>query len=212
MRRSSSTIIHRLLIGTVAAVVGLILNAPASNAAAVSLKVGDTKAGAGKTVSIPITLESAAGEPGMGALQFALMYDPKVLEPKDVIGGKLAPSALVESKASTPGRLGLSFATNENVTGTGQVLVAHFKVLGKKGDKTEVRVDNAKAWQGDLDLFDIKVDAKPGTFTVSGSSFPWWIIAVAVGVLLLLLLLLWRRRRKKKAAAASAPPPVAAPA
>jgi hypothetical protein len=205
MRRSPSSIFKRLLAGLALATVGLVIAAPA-DAASVSFKVGDAKAATGQIVKIPITIDGAPGSPGMGALQFALVYDPKVLEAQEVVGGTLAPSALVQTKATTAGRLGLSFATSENVTGTGEVLVAQFKVIGSKGAKSSLQIDSAKAWQGDLDLFDIKVASKPGTFTVAGDAFPWWIIAVAVAALLVLLLIVRQFRKRRRGAVA---PPLA---
>ena len=170
----------------------------------VTLRVPAAKAANGKVVNVRIELAAAPEAPGVGALQFALLYDPQIIEPQDAVAGSAAARASVQSSTSAPGRLGLSLVTTENITNAGEVVVVHFKVLGKKGQTSTLELDGAKAWQGDVNLFDIRVATQPGVFTVaSPSAFPWWIVvAVAVGFLIVIVVV----RRRNRQEAAKAPP------
>jgi hypothetical protein len=173
----------------------------------VTLTVPAAKGANGKVVNVRIELAAAPEAPGVGALQFAVLYDPQILEPQDAVAGSAAARAAVQSSTSAPGRLGLSLVTTDNITNAGEVVVVHFKVLGKKGQTSTLELDGAKAWQGDVNLFDIRVASQPGVFTVaSPSAFPWWII-VAVGVGLLIVIVAIVRRRNRHTAAPV--PPVA---
>ena len=188
----------------------VLLQAPPARAATVTVTAPTAKGAKGAEVSIPISVTAA---PGVGALHVELTYDTAVLEGLSVSGGKLASNALVDGNP-TPGRLIMGLVSSDKIDGDGDVFVAKFRVIGDKGATSTLGLDKVQAWEATLDRLDIAVTAQPGTFTVTGpsSSFPWWIIAVAVAFLLLLFLV-WKRRRRDEepvpvvAAAMPAAPP-----
>jgi hypothetical protein len=200
------------MLGVVLALVAV--HAGPSQAASITVKAPSVKGAKGDEVKVPLTL---SGDPGIGALQLELTYDAAVLQAVSATNGSLVSGALVEFKVPAPGRLRVALATTDKVGGNGQIVVARFKVLGKKGQKSPLTLENVRAWQGDLNRFDMKVTAQSGEFTVSaGSSFPWWLILVLV-LLLILAYVLWRRSRKGSSpptdggSMAPPPPPSSAP-
>jgi Cohesin domain len=171
----------------------------------VALAVPAAKGGSGATVSVPITLNGAAD---VGALHVELTFDPSVLEPQSAERGRLASSNSLVDSNPQPGRLTIGLVTSEKINGNGEVLVAKFKVLGKKNAKSALTLENVKAWQGDVNRFDVKVNATAGEFTVTGKkAFPWWIVAVAAAVLIAGFIYLRSRSSAQRQALA----PVAAP-
>ena len=70
---------------------------------------------------------------------------------------------------------------------------AHFLVKGQSGQKSALRLENVRAWDGKTHL-DFFVTTANGEFTVGGDGWPWWMLAVAAAVVVLLLILLGMRR------------------
>jgi hypothetical protein len=173
-----------------------------------SIQAPTVKGATGSEVKVPLTVSGASG---VGALHVEVTYDPTVLEPQAVERGKLTPAnTLIDSKA-TSGRYVIGLVSADKIEGSGEVVLVKFKVLGKKGAKSDIGLDQLRAWEGDLNRFELKVTAAPGQFTVaSKSSFPWWIVIVAAAVIAAYLL--YRRFRSgAKPAKPVAPVAPAAP-
>ena len=186
----------------------MFLTTTPAHAAAVGVTVPKVKASSGAQLKVPITV---AGTPAMGALQLVLTYDAAVLEPQSATKGKLVSDNSSVETSTQPGRFAITLLTTDSIDGDGEVLVAQFKVLGKKGAKSTLGLDKVAAWQGDVNRFDIKVAPTPGEFEVSGGGgFPWWIIAVIAAVLVVGYLAMRRRKKPAPVLAMAGAPPVPA--
>ena len=173
-----------------------------------TVAVGNITAAAGKEIDVPITI---TGGKNLGALELVLTYDPAILEAKSAERGSLTSNASMEYFVNPPddkaganpsGRMGVALASQDAVDGDGQAVVTHFVVKGQAGQKSALRLESVRAFDGNH--LDFLVTTTAGEFTVGGG-WPWWWIAVAVGAVLLLLMLLKVSRRRP--AQSSLPPP-----
>lgn len=163
------------------------------------LSVGNASALPNQEVDLPIAITGATN---LGALELVLTYDPAILEARSADRGTLLSSnSLVEYYINPSGRLAVTLVSQDGVSGDGPVATAHFLVKGKTGQKSPLRMENVRAWDGKTHL-DFLVTTEPGEFTVGGGGWPpWWIAAaVAAAVVVLLLVLLGLRRRGPVAA------------
>ena len=135
-----------------------------------TVAVPAAKGAKGSDVSVPIRV---VGAPGGGALHVELTFDSTVLEPKPTSAGQLAKNALVDSNP-TKGRLVMGLVSSDKIEGDGEILVAHFHVIGAKGQKTPLTLEKVQSWEGTLDRLDIRVTAQAGEFSVTAksASFP----------------------------------------
>lgn len=72
---------------------------------------------------------SISGNPGLGAVQFALSYDKKVLECTKISVGDMFKGALVATNHSAPSGARIAAATTGMISGDGVVVACTFKVL-----------------------------------------------------------------------------------
>jgi len=190
-------------LSTIAFALAAVLAPTASHAIdnSVAMAVPAAKGGSGTVVNVPITLDGAAE---IGALHVELTFDPAVLEPQSAAKGRLASGNSIVDSNPQPGRLTMGLVTSEKINGPGEVLVAKFKVLGKKNAKTTLALENVKAWQGDVNRFDVKVNTTPGAFTVTGKkAFPWWIVVVIAAVVIAGFIYMRSRSSKRAPAMAT---------
>lgn len=178
----------------------LLLLVVSVHAATVTVRVEDMTGANGKTIQVPVLVDSA---PGIGAMHIELTYDEDVLEATGVERGDLLEDGtLLDFNIPEPGRVVAGIVTLDGIEGDGEVAVIEFKVLGEGDDTSPLELENTQAWESGTNRFDILVTAESGTFTVgSSSSIPWLWIAIALGVLLFLLVLFLLSRRKKQPAA-----------
>jgi Cohesin domain/zinc-ribbon domain len=168
-----------------------------------TVAVGSATASSSQEVEIPIILTGATTS--LGALELVLTCDPAILEAKSAERGSLLSSnSLVEYYINPAGRLAVTLVSQDGVNGDGPVVMTHFLVKGQAGQKSALRLENVRAWDGKSHL-DFLVTTTAGEFTV-GSGWLWWWIAAAVGAVLLLLLLLKVARRSGPATPAAASP------
>jgi len=173
----------------------------------VALSAPDLKATSGSQVRVPIAV---SGGSGVGALHIELTFDPAVLQPISVEKGKVAPPNTLLDSSATSGRYVIGLVSSDKVTSDGEIVVAKFKVLGKRGAKSDLGLDKLRSWEGSVDRFEFKVTGKQGTFTVGGgSSFPWWIIVVAALVIAAGLIYARSRSAKKHRRSPPLPPALA---
>ena len=199
-------------LSAVALALAVVLMPTASHAAATSVAVAvpAAKGGSGAEVKVPITI---TGAEGVGAMHVELTFDPAVLQPLSAEKGRLVSSnALVDSNPQ-PGRLTIGMVSSDKVSGTGEIIVAKFKVLGKKNSKSALGLEKVQAWEGDVNRFDIKVTTTPGEFTVTGKkAFPWLIVVIAAAVVIAGFVYMRSRRQPPALATATAgPAPAGAP-
>ena len=130
-------------------------------AASATLSIPAVKGAAGSTATVPIIVRSAEG---LGALQFELAYDPLVAEPTAAEPGELV-SGLVDFNVIAPGRARVAMATNQAVSGDGEIIVLSFAVRG--GKETRLTFHEVRAWE-QATSHEMMVTAEPGTLTVGG--------------------------------------------
>jgi len=165
-----------------------------SQASSVTVSVPSLEAKAGSMVDVPIQV---VGAPGIGAMQMDLIYDPAVLTPETVTNGKeLGSNALLEFNKDTTGRLMMALVTLDAMQGDGTIASARFKVIGEKGQKSALTLENCRVWEG-ASHQDVVVNTEAGNLSVVGkdkSSFLLWIIIAVIVMILLLVLFIWRKR------------------
>jgi hypothetical protein len=197
-----------LLVGLVLA--GFAICVTTAVAQPLALTVGSTQGPPAKEVEIDIGMKHSGV---IKALQFALTYDAAVLEAKQVTRGPLASGAELAFDAKTPGSLGMALAAPDGAKGEGVILKVRFLVKGKNGEKSALKIENARAWEtskkehGEAHAhLDVIVNATPGEFTVGDvaeaggdKSNLWMYILGGAGGLLLLLLVVFGLARKGNA-------------
>lgn len=109
----------------------------------ISLPVNPALAAVGATITVPITISSKSNKE-IFSYSFAVMFDPKVLQP---IGepistsGTLSNGFMVASDSKTAGRLGIAAASGgKTIKPNGTLLNTHFKVIGKGSDKMNLKI------------------------------------------------------------------------
>lgn len=183
----------------------------AAQAATATVKVGKVSGPAGGEAAVPIHVQS---KDEMGCMQFALVYDPAILEVKTVEGGPFLPAgATVDHNSDQAGWLRTGFIcspSKQGVKGEGAVLNVIFTVKGQVGQKSPLKLEKVRAWESSDP--EILVQTEPGELTVvSATQIPWLYIAIGAGTLLVLLFLVWLIRRQPAGYAGSGfAPPTAA--
>jgi hypothetical protein len=178
-------------------------------AATATVKALKVAGAPGREVIVPIQIQS---KDEMGCLQFALQYDPAILEIKSVGPGSLLPDgATVDFNGDQLGWLRAGFVcsvTKKGMVGDGVALNVVFVVKGKLGDKSPLTLQRVRAWEPSDP--EILISTEVGEVAVA-DTFPWLWIAIAGGCLLLGLLLLMLRRRGATVgpAVSSRPAPIA---
>ncbi len=173
-----------------------LFNTTAAYAASVTVRPETVQAAPGSEVEIPITIQHAAG---IGAMELVLAYDPSILEPKTVVNGALlSDNSLLNFNSEQPGRLAIGIATLDYVRGDGALVNAHFVVRGKEGQTSSLRLENARAWEGENRL-DVQVNTEAGEFTVSGAGLPLWLLLLVAIIVIALILVAVQRRRHRQA-------------
>ena len=147
----------------------------------------------GKDAAVAIQLQSK-GE--LGCMQFALVYDPAIVEVKGVEAGPNLPEgALIEHNRDQSGWLRAGFVCSPSkggIKGDGSVLKVIFVVKGQTGGKCPLTLQKTRAWESsDPEML---VTTGDGEFTVV-AGIPWLWIAIGGGILLLLLIVLIAMRR-----------------
>jgi hypothetical protein len=186
-----------------------------SAAATAKIKIDSANGPAGKEVSIPIHIES---KDEMGCMQFALEFDPAILEVKTLEAGPFLPDgATVDHNKDQAGWLRGGFVcsvSKPGLKGDGVALKVVFTVRGHVGQKSPLKLERVRAWESSDP--EILVQTEAGELTVvPPTNFPWLYIAIGAGVLTLLILLILVyaiARRGGRPAVAPAGPTASAPA
>lgn len=162
-----------------------------------SVEPGSTEAGA--VAKIPVRFNSPVG---IGAAQFDLVFDPAVLKFKGVENGSQLPSGLVESNQVQPGRVRVALVSNEEIKGTGVLLLAEFEMTAGPEASTSVNLESARGWDLANNL-PVIVGAQAGewkrTLVTTATQRPLWIYGLgglAVVAVLALAVALGRGRSR----------------
>ena len=180
-------------VGAAVAMIMLVATTAAS-AAALRVSIASQEAEAGGSVDVPLTAEVPDA---VGALQFDITFDPSVLSVEGVEAGSLlGGNALVEFGAEPAGTVAVAIASLDGVSGSGELVVLSFNVVGAAGDTTALEFSDARAWEGENHL-EVLVDAQGGDVSVAESAgVPIiYVIAALVAVLLAIVAAAMLRRR-----------------
>lgn len=169
----------------------VLLVATTATAGPIELVIADAEGGPGESVTVPVTVK---GIKGAISFQMAVEYDPDVLEPEGAEVGEMVEGGMAETDAETEeGKLGVTVAISPPLEeDEGQFLTLTFKVVGEKGDASELTPVDVEAHTDDDGLPQILVaSADGGEFKVTGGGMGlWvWIIVAAVAVLVIVLIL-----------------------
>ena len=163
-------------------------------AATTTVSVADSSGANGDMVKVPVNVVDASN---LGAMRISLTYDSSVLKGIEADSGALATNSLVESNEIESGKMLLSFADTNGISGDGTILEVTFEVVGDLGASTQIAIE---AVGYDVDLLDVPLETAPGTFTVveKGMGMPIIPIIIAVIIVLVILFLIVKKRSKKK--------------
>ena len=152
---------------------------------------GFPKSGTDAEIPIEIT-----GVKGLTSLQFAFLYDPKIIEIRDVRKGPLLPeNSLLVQNLEQPGRAGIALimGTNEDQSGLasidkdGIIIKIQAKLLGKPGQISSLKIVNLKA--GSKKDQWLLAQAEDSELQVADESqFPWTYVVCGAFALLMILI------------------------
>ncbi len=163
--------------------------------AEVLLTVGTTRASAGESTQVDITVGGAAK---VGAFDLALRFDPAVARFAAFEPGPAANGALVMVNEIAPGRLLIALAVSEGLKNEGVLMRVAFEIAGEVGDQTAVRVSAANAYHHET-FIDLPLATVDGEINVVGGGISWPTMGIGVVVVILLVLfvvLRWRSKRQ----------------
>ncbi|MDQ4120961.1 MAG: cohesin domain-containing protein [Acidobacteriota bacterium] len=109
----------------------------------ISLPVNESAVTVGSTLTVPVVISSKSNKE-IFSFSFAVMFDPKVLQPiAEPIStkGTLSDGFMVASDTKTAGRLGIAAASGgEQVKPNGTLINTQFKVIGKSSGKIDLKL------------------------------------------------------------------------
>ena len=111
------------------------------NAPAVSLRVGEAIMSGGGTVEIPVSVN--AGTDSVDAVDLSITYDPTVVSVLGVTKSPPAYDFLMAVKNNTPGRVNISMAGAQPITGLADLAYIRFEGIGSPGSETLLMIDEA---------------------------------------------------------------------
>jgi hypothetical protein len=115
------------------------------------LSVGDTKAKAGSTVTVPVKVAQAKG--GLG-VDLALQYAPDVLAPLAVEKTALSQHMTLVVNLDTPGLIRVALFGSEGLKKGGQLLKVSFTVIGEDGMESPLELVEATVDEQPADTHD----------------------------------------------------------
>jgi hypothetical protein len=104
--------------------------------------VGQVYAASGDQVDVPLEVANVSN---VGSLHAELVYDPSVLRAVSVRAGSLHSGGLFESNIDAPGRVVVGMASTQGISGSGEVAVVSFDVVGQDGATCNLAVENVEA-------------------------------------------------------------------
>lgn len=164
-------------------------------AATTTVSVADSSGANGDMVKVPVNVVDASN---LGAMRISLTYDSSVLKGIEADSGALATNSLVESNEIESGKMLLSFADTNGISGDGTILEVTFEVVGDLGASTQIAIE---AVGYDVDLLDVPLETAPGTFRVIEKGMPTILpipIIIAGIILLLILFIIAKKISKRK--------------
>lgn len=151
------------------------------------------------TSKIDIMVENA---PQIGAMQFNLFYDPKIIEITKVSTGKLTSEAMImENVDNRNGKATIGIISLNGFSGKGSISTLYVNIRGSKGDTSELKLSmDKKGVITDTKNKELNLPVlESGAIKVGGyRSYIHWIIAGLVVVVIIILIFVWMQKRKKR--------------
>ena len=119
-----------------------------------------TSADQGAIVHLPLAVSNADG---LRAADVTFFFDSSVLVAQDVQTGALAAGWTLAADTTTPGIVSMSLASATTVTGSGDLAVVTFEVVGIPTSQTALSIDSALLNDGA-----VTCQLSHGSFTVNG--------------------------------------------
>lgn len=138
-----------------------------ARAANLQVIMADASGTPGSTTTVPVTVSGASG---LGSMDMSITYDPAVLTVASVDKGT-ANKGMIFTNTSAPGLIAISLADPAGISGSGDVAVITFNVIGNSGQASPLTVQTVQAYDAGTFL-DMPVTTSSGTFTVLENSAP----------------------------------------
>jgi len=129
------------------------------------------------TFNIPINI---TGAPGIGSLQFELVYDPMQVSAVEVISGNLPDNALFEYRIDAPGRVIVGLVYAKGISGDGSVALVTFQPRDDINGSVPLQLENIIAYDAST-MSQIAATASAGSYSKDGASVPPVLIFSATG-------------------------------
>lgn len=143
---------------------------------------------------IDIMVENA---PQIGALQFDLFYDPKVMEIVNVSAGKLASKAMiVDNVDNRNGTATIGIVSLSGFSGKGSIITLYANIHGSKGDSSELKLSMEKrSIITDTKNKELNLPVLESGMIRVSEDMRWVIIAVILIIITILVVVwLWKKR------------------
>jgi hypothetical protein len=185
----------RCISGLLAGNVVLVLLGGAADGATITISAGSAQSGPGSDVVVPVSVQGAKD---LGAIQLELVYDPAVLEPKQLDEGAALPPGVLDDNPAVAGRWKVGLASNKPFSGDGELFRFKFTVRG--GSKSAVSLESAHVWDNAIPPLEMLVKMEAGVVTVGSAASGFGLYASIGGaaVVLLVLVAIVMSRRKRQ--------------
>jgi len=151
----------------------------------------DSSGSKGDTVKIPIQLDGASN---VGAMDILLKYDKAILRARAIEAGELGKNALLESNISDNGEVRIVLADAQGINGKGSIAVITYEVIGEVGSTSKLNLERTLV--SNLELVDVIVTTKDGTFSVTEKAFPLFYIIVIMAIIAIIAGIFVVKKRK----------------
>ena len=108
---------------------------------------------------VPVQVRNASD---VGSLRLELTHDPEVLKVRDVGGGDLSPTAMVEFYTDSPGRVVIGIVDVEGIHGDVVAAAVTFTIL-QMGTPSHLTIDNVLAYDSQ-EVRELPSSSSPGEF------------------------------------------------
>ncbi len=132
-----------------------------AEAATPQVTMADASGTQGSTITVPVTVSGASG---LGSMDLIITYDPAVLTVASVDKGTLN-KGMLSTNTSAPGLIALSLVDPAGMSGSGDVAMITFNVIGNASQASPLTVQTVQAYDAGTFL-DTPVTISSGSFTV----------------------------------------------
>jgi len=124
---------------------------------AVTVSVTDVNAVSGSEVVVPVQVSDLTAK-GVTGYEFEINYDPKLLEPADIIAdiaGTVSEGRTIVSNSPDEGRILIVVYGILPLNGEGTLLNLHFKAIGNKGSESIIGIRNLVLNENEIESYPV---------------------------------------------------------